>query len=175
MIVLNAKKLLQLTAFALIFTASARSQSNHNQTRKPSAPARPFVVIRAQSLSALEQTLRTSNRTKELFGGPGLQLRIAIEHEKDRAPVAAESHDAVDDVYYILEGSAILTLGGRLESPREIAPGEWLGKGIIGGQTFEVSKGDLIVVPRGTPHQRSTVGRSFSMLLIKISGTPMVN
>lgn len=171
----NAKNLLQFAVLALTFATNAWSQQNHNQIRKPNAPTRPFIVIKAQSLSALEQKLRTSNRTEELFGGPGLQLRIAVEHEEDRAPVAAESHDAVDDVYYILEGSAILTLGGRLESPREIAPGEWLGKGIIGGQTFEVSKGDLIVVPRGTPHQRSTVGRSFSMLLIKISGTPMVN
>jgi mannose-6-phosphate isomerase-like protein (cupin superfamily) len=31
-----------------------------------------------------------------------------------------------------------------------------------------VKKGDLIIVPRGTPHQRSTVGQDFSMILIKV-------
>ena len=29
-------------------------------------------------------------------------------------------------------------------------------------------KGDLIVVPRGTPHRRSTADKDFTMLLIKL-------
>jgi len=36
-----------------------------------------------------------------------------------------------------------------------------------------VKKGDLIIVPRGTPHQRSTVGKDFSMILIKIFASPV--
>ena len=31
-----------------------------------------------------------------------------------------------------------------------------------------VKKGDLIVVPRGTPHQRTVTGKGFSMVLIKV-------
>lgn len=44
---------------------------------------------------------------------------------------------------------------------------------ILGGQTFEITKGDLIIVPRGTPHQRINVaGKEFSMILIKIFAEP---
>ena len=71
----------------------------------------------------------------------------------------------------MIEGSATLTLGGTLEAAREVEPGEWRGR-IVGGQKIEVAKGDLIIVPRGTPHQRSTVGQDFSMILIKVYADP---
>jgi hypothetical protein len=73
----------------------------------------------------------------------------------------------------VLEGSAALTLGGRLDSPREVEPGEWRSPRIVGGQSFEIKKGDLVVVPRGTPHQRSTAGKDFTMILIKVYAAPL--
>ena len=82
-------------------------------------------------------------------------------------------HDASDDVYYVLEGSATLTLGGTLESPKEIEQGEWRGPKIIGGEKVEITKGDLVVVPRGTPHHRSTLNKDFTMILIKIYAEPL--
>ena len=69
----------------------------------------------------------------------------------------------------MLDGSAKLTLGGSLENPREATTGEWKSKTIIGGTTFEIKKGDLIIVPRGTPHQRTSIkGQECSMILIKV-------
>ena len=76
-------------------------------------------------------------------------------------------------MYYVLEGSATLTLGGRLEAARETEPGEWRGPRISGGRTVEIKKGDLVVVPRGTPHSRSTAGKEFSMLLVKVWAEPL--
>ena len=52
-------------------------------------------------------------------------------------------------------------------------PGEWRGPRIIGGQTVEAKKGDLIMVPRGTPHQRSTVGHDYTIILIKVFAEPV--
>jgi mannose-6-phosphate isomerase-like protein (cupin superfamily) len=127
----------------------------------------------AQSLAEVERKLRPDNKTEELIGGEGMELRVAVQHEKDKAAPGGELHDASDDVYYVLEGSATLTLGGKLEAPHEVEPGEWRGPRINGGQTVEIVKGDLIVVPRGTPHMRSTVGKDFSMLLIKVYDKPL--
>ena len=158
-------------AIALAVTASAQSPGTGQ--RVPVSPTRQFVVLPAQSLSDLEHKLRTDNKTEDLIGGAGMQLRVAVQHEKDKAHPAAELHDASDDVYYVLEGTATLTLGGKLEAPREVEPGEWRSPHIIGGQTVEIAKGDLIIVPRGTPHVRSTVGKNFSMILIKIFAEPM--
>ncbi|HYX30050.1 MAG TPA: cupin domain-containing protein [Pyrinomonadaceae bacterium] len=141
--------------------------------RKPSEATRPFVVKSAQSLEDLQQTLKPDNKTSELIDSEGMQLRVAVQHEKNRAGAAAELHDASDDVYYVLDGSATLVLGGKLEAPKETDPGEWRSTRIIDGKTFEIKKGDLIVVPRGTPHQRTTDNKDFTMILIKIYAEPL--
>lgn len=167
-------------ACALVFAvvaalnASAQTSAKAADARAPREAIRPFVVLRAQSLAEVERKLHPqTNKGEELIGGEGMELRVAVQHENNLPPAAAEIHDASDDVYYVLEGTATLTLGGRLESPREVEPGEWRGPRISGGQNFEVTKGDLIVVPRGTPHMRSTVGKDFSMILIKVFADPL--
>jgi len=141
--------------------------------RKPSEATRPFVVKSAQSLDDLQQSLKPDNKVSELIDSEGMQLRVAVQHEKNRAGAAAELHDASDDVYYVLDGTATLVLGGKLEAPKETDPGEWRSPKIIDGKTFEIKKGDLIVVPRGTPHQRSTENKDFTMILIKIYAEPL--
>ena len=165
------KRLLWLVAAMVIWSISSYGQSPSGLQRMPSSPTRPFVVRPAQSLSDLERALSSDNKVEELIGGEGMQLRVAVQHDKSRPTAAAELHDASDDVYYVLEGTATLALGGRLEAPNEVEPGEWRSPRIIGGQTFQISKGDLIVVPRGTPHQRT--GKDFSMILIKVFAAPM--
>jgi mannose-6-phosphate isomerase-like protein (cupin superfamily) len=173
MLFISLKHTLAATACASLLTVSSLAQSvTTGQTqRAPSSPSRPFVMLQAQSLSDLKQKLRADNKVEDLIGGEGMQLRVAVQHDKSRPTALAEVHDASDDVYYVLEGTATLTLGGKLDSPREAEPGEWRSPRIIGGQTFEIKKGDLIVVPHGTPHQRT--GKDFSMILIKIFAKPL--
>lgn len=155
---------------ALAIGISAQSPETGTQ-HAPSNPTRGFVVMPAQSLADLERKLQPENKAEDLIGGKGMQTRVAVQHDKSRPTAAAELHDASDDVYYVLAGTATLTLGGRLEAPKEIEPGEWRSTSINGGQTFQITKGDLIVVPRGTPHQRT--GKDFSMILIKIYAEPL--
>lgn len=159
------------TIFVVVILAISSSGQSVGPQRAPSNPTRPFVVMPAQSLSDLERKLQPENKAEDLLGGEGMQLRVAVQHDKSRPTAAAELHDASDDVYYVLEGTATLTLGGRLDSPHEIEPGEWRSPKINGGQTFQITKGDLIVVPRGTPHQRT--GKDFSMILIKVYAAPL--
>jgi mannose-6-phosphate isomerase-like protein (cupin superfamily) len=160
-------KLVLVSALIVAASASVFAQ------RKPSEATRPFVVLSAQSLDDLKQKLQPDNKTAELIDSSGMQLRVAVQHEKNRADAGAELHDASDDVYYVLEGSALLTLGGRLDAPKEADPGEWRSPKIVDGKTFEIKKGDLVIVPRGTPHQRSTANKDFTMILIKIYQEPL--
>lgn len=163
------KKIIRITIFVFAFSVVSFAQ-----TRQPSAPVRPFVVKTKQSIADLEKSLGNENKVTDLIGGSGMQLRVAVQHDEKRDTATAEVHDASDDVYYVLEGSAELTLGGSLENPKEATPGEWKSEKIIGGRTFTIKKGDLIVVPRGTPHQRvNTKGKEFSLILIKIFAEPI--
>lgn len=144
------------------------------QTREPSKPIRDYIVKTNQEVSAIEKAIGDTNKTTDLIGGEGMQLRVAVQHDEKKDSADAEVHDASDDVYYVFSGSAQLTLGGSLENPRESTTGEWKSAKIIGGKTFTITKGDLIVVPRGTPHQRiNTKGKEFSLILIKIFQQPM--
>jgi mannose-6-phosphate isomerase-like protein (cupin superfamily) len=161
---------LNLFGFAFLLIISAITVSAQ---RKPTEATRPVVVMSAQSLDDLKQKLQPGNKTEELIDSAGMQLRVAVQHETNKTGAAAELHDASDDVYYVLDGGATLVLGGRLDSPKEVEPGEWRSPRIIEGKTYEIKKGDLVVVPRGTPHQRSTANKDFTMILIKIYAAPL--
>src|SRR5439155_21441456 len=101
-----------------------------------------------------------------------MQLRVAVQHEKNKTGSAAELHDASDDVYYVLDGTATLVLGGRLEDPKETDPGEWRSPRIIDGKTLEIRKGVLFIVQPVTPHKQSTPNKNSTMILIKIIAKP---
>ena len=160
----------RLMIIALVVSGAAVAVSAQ---RKPSEATRPFVVMSSQSLDDLQKTLQPDNKTAELIDSAGMQLRVAVQHEKNKTGAAAELHDASDDVYYVLDGSATLVLGGKLDVPKETDPGEWRSRRILNGKTVEIKKGDLVVVPRGTPHQRSTENQDFTMILIKIYSEPL--
>ena len=154
----------------VLFTLS--SALTVSAQRKPSEATRPVVVLSSQSLDDLKQKLQPG-KTEELIDSAGMQLRVAVQHEKNKIGAPAELHDASDDVYYVIEGSATLVLGGKLDAPKETEPGEWRSPRIIDGKTYEITKGDLVIVPRGTPHQRSTANKDFTMILIKIYAEPL--
>jgi mannose-6-phosphate isomerase-like protein (cupin superfamily) len=140
--------------------------------RKPCEATRPVVVLSSKSLDDLKQKLQPG-KTEELIDSAGRQLRVAVQHEKNKTGAAAELHDASDDVYYVLEGAATLVLGGKLDAPKETDAGEWRSPRIIDGKTYEITKSDLVIVPRGTLHQRSIANKDFTMILIKIYAEPL--
>jgi mannose-6-phosphate isomerase-like protein (cupin superfamily) len=168
------KHLLVAIASVCMFGSSVIGQSSGAKAKpEPSTPARPFAVFKAQSLAELRQRLKAQgNINEDLVAGEGLQLRVAVQHSKDEPAPGGEVHDRADDIYYVLEGSATLTIGGKLEQPRQIQPGEWRGPRIVGGQIVQAERGDLIIVPRGTPHQRSTIGQDYTIILIKVFAEP---
>jgi mannose-6-phosphate isomerase-like protein (cupin superfamily) len=164
-----SKRTVYIVGMIMTFAIGVAAQG---EQRQPAKPIRPFVVTPAQSLADLEKKVQGGNKVEELIGGTGMELRVAIQHEKNTSATNAEVHDQSDDVYYVLEGTATLTLGGALENPKEVEPGEWRAPKIVGGQKVEIAKGDLIVVPRGTAHHRSTTNQDFTMILIKVWEDP---
>ncbi len=70
---------------------------------------------------------------------------------RDKAGVA-EVHTKDADIIYVQEGSATFVTRGTVVDPKPIAPDEIRGKEISGGETQTITKGDVIIVPAGTPH-----------------------
>jgi len=149
---------------------AASTLSISAQTRKPSSSSKPFVVKSKQQISDVIASLQKQegNKSQDIVAAAGTQMRIAVFHDQKRENDLFELHDGSDDIYYVIDGDATLTLGGTLTEPNEISPGEWRSKTAGGTQKVAIKKGDLIMVPRGTVHQRTVTGKGFSMILIKV-------
>jgi glc operon protein GlcG len=72
-------------------------------------------------------------------------------------PGRAEIHTLDTDVIYVVDGSATLVTGGKAVDAKEIAPNEIRGTKIEGGQEHQISKGEVIIIPNGVPHQFTAV------------------
>ncbi len=154
----------------IVIIVSAAAVAN---SQGPSSPSRPFVVKSKQQVSDISKEIaaKDGNHQFDVFAQSGTQMRVAVFHDSLRENDLHEVHDGSDDVYYVLEGEATLMLGGTLVDPNQTAPSEWRAKASTGGTKVVIKKGDLIVVPRGTPHQRTVTGKGFSMILIKVFET----
>ncbi|MBX7056167.1 MAG: cupin domain-containing protein [Pyrinomonadaceae bacterium] len=155
--------------FAMIVTVAALAGAASAQ-RQPSTPKGPIVIKSKQQVADIQRSLekKPGNTNEDVVAASGKQTRVAVFHDEKRVDDLNEVHDGSDDVYYVLDGTATLLLGGSLVDPKETSPGEWRAKTAVGGQRYVIKKGDLVFVPRGTPHQRTVTGKGFSMILIKI-------
>ena len=106
---------------SLLIITSVFAVRGQTEPRQPAKPVRPYVVTTAQSVSDIQKKLQGVNKAEDLIGGAGLEIRVAIQHEKNTSAASAEVHDASDDVYYVLDGTAILTLGGTLDTPKKLS------------------------------------------------------
>ncbi len=140
------------------------------QTRQPTTAASPFIVKSKQQVSDITEALlkKPGNTNEDVLAATGMQARIAVFHDEKRENDLHEVHDGSDDIYYVTNGTATLMLGGSLVEANEISPGEWRAKAASGGRQVKIKKGDLVFVPRGTPHQRTVTDKKFTMILIKV-------
>jgi len=83
-----------------------------------------------------------------------------VHASRREKPGEAEVHTLDADIFYILAGEATLVLGGTVVEPRNISPTEIRGRAIEGGETHLLHKGDLLVIPAGTPHWFRELGES---------------
>src|SRR5579872_7523971 len=77
-------------------------------------------------------------------------LTVSGSH-RDKAG-SVEVHDKETDVIYVVDGSATFVTGGAMIGGKVNKPGQHLGTDIKGGDIHHLTKGDVIVVPAGTPH-----------------------
>jgi len=82
-------------------------------------------------------------------------------------PGLAEVHLYETDVIHVLKGSSTLVVGGSLIDPKETAFGEVRGKGIVGGTSYALKAGDVMVVPPHTPHWFKDVTAPFLYYTVK--------
>ncbi len=80
----------------------------------------------------------------------------------------AELHDAMSDFFVVRAGAGTLVMGGQMESPRTVSPGEHAAARIIGGESRPIGPGDVIYIPSKMPHHVLLgAGQTITYVLIK--------
>ena len=102
-------------------------------------------------------------------GGPlvnASDLLVSGSHRDKAGQV--EVHDKETDVIYMVDGEATFVTGGTAVGLKTTRPGQKVGTNIQGGETHNLTKGDVIVVPAGTPHWFKEVPKSVSYYVVKV-------
>jgi quercetin dioxygenase-like cupin family protein len=96
----------------------------------------------------------------------GSDLRVSGAHRDQAGRV--EVHEKETDIFYVTDGEATFVTGGTMVDGKTTQAGQWLGKEIQGGETHHLSKGDVVVVPAGTPHWFKEIPSSIHYVLVKV-------
>lgn len=94
--------------------------------------------------------------------------RYMVHASRRDAAGQAEVHAKDADIIYVLEGTATFVTGGTVVDPKATAPDEVRGREISGGETRELRKGDVVIVPAGTPHWFRAVPAVFTYYVVKV-------
>jgi glc operon protein GlcG len=102
-------------------------------------------------------------------GMPLLEIANYKVHASHReGPGIVEVHTRDTDIIYMLEGTATLVTGGTVVDGTDIEPEEIRGKDVKGGETRQISKGDVIIIPNGVPHWFKEVKGPLNYYVVKV-------
>jgi len=96
----------------------------------------------------------------------GMNFKIDASHRDE--PGVVEVHTRDTDIIYMLEGSAALVTGGAVIDGKTIEPEEIRGRESKGGENRVITKGDVVVIPNGTPHWFKEVKGPINYYVVKV-------
>ena len=146
---------------ARLFAAPAEGQGE-------SAASANFQLFTAEHLEADIKAMQAAPANKNIVENKNFVVILTVETAKSAKEF--EYHEGRDHVLTILDGSTVYEVGGTPKNGRNIRPEEWLAPESEGATTLTLKKGDMLVIPRGTPHKRSTSG-SVTLILVSPMGT----
>ena len=147
--------------------ASLFASQTAGPSAAPDAPA-PFQLFTAQAIQDDSKALQANPGNNNLVTGKNFTVALTIETAKSAKEF--EWHEHRDHVLHILDGTTVYEVGGTPKDGRNTKPGEWLAPAVEGATTLTLNKGDMLIIPRGTLHKRSTAA-SVTLLLISPMGT----
>lgn len=121
----------------------------------PSQPATYIPAATVQAAFAKDSVLFDS----------GSNYRVLASRRDAAGQVEVHTKEA--DVIYVIKGTATLVTGGDIVDAKTIAPDEIRGTSSQGGEVRHLVKGDVVIVPAGTPHWFKEVQAPFLYYVVK--------
>jgi hypothetical protein len=134
------------------------------------AAAVPFQFFSSKELDADMKALQAAPGNKNLVDQkPGFPNAIVMTTETHKSATEFEWHEGRDHMVQVIDGMTLYEVGGIPKNGRNTKPGEWLAPASEGAKSIMMMKGDTLLIPRGTPHKRSTED-SVTFILISTYG-----
>ena len=137
----------------------------------PAGPTQQPEAFTADAMAAVAKGLMATNGMKLLLGDPSTNVSVTVSAESKKSGAEFEYHAHRDHVFVVMDGTTYYEFGGTPQGSHMTKEGEWLAPTSTGHKSVTLNKGDVLVVPRMTPHKRITEG-SVSLIMIN-SQTPV--
>ena len=143
---------------------------------------RTFLAVTIAVVAAVGASLAIPHASSKVTYIPADQVQAAfakgavllnngsyqVHASRREEPGQVEVHVKDTDVIYMLEGSTTFVTGGAMVGGKTTAPDEIRGSSVQGGETRTLTKGDVIVVPNGTPHWFKEVSGPVLYYVVKV-------
>ena len=96
----------------------------------------------------------------------GINYKVDASHRDESGML--EIHTRGTDIIYMLEGTAMLVTGGTTIDAKTIEPEEIRAPESRGGDSRVITKGEVIVIPNGTPHWFKEVKGAVNYYVVKV-------
>jgi quercetin dioxygenase-like cupin family protein len=150
-----------IASLLLILTFSAGSAAQ-NTTSGGVAPAGIYANH--------EKVAAALAKGAPLIDNPNTPAAIKVSGSHREKAGVVEVHEKETDIFYVSDGEATLIAGGtRVEAKTSTANRQY---DIEDGKTFHLTKGDIMVIPAGSPHWFKEVPKSISYHLVKLTTPP---
>jgi uncharacterized protein YjlB len=130
------------------------------------ASAQPVKYFKSTELDADMKALDAKPGDNRLYPeSKAVPMQIILTTEKHKSATEFEWHEGRDHLVQIIDGSTLYEVGGTPTGTKVMGPGEWHATGSTGSKSILMGKGDMLLIPRGTLHKRSTEDSVTFMLI----------
>ncbi|HEY4276516.1 MAG TPA: hypothetical protein VGM68_13595 [Rhizomicrobium sp.] len=130
-----------------------------------SVTAQPMTAATMKTFASSQEVRQLIAKAKaDRKGGAPITVEPILSLDSYHAnleyrPIAgpAALHETENELMFVIEGAATITMGGAMVDPKRTNPTNQSAPSIKGGTDTAIAKGDFILVPHGAPHQISAV------------------
>lgn len=161
------KKCFYATLFCCAILSTTGFVSAQNSTSETTPPKSSDSASGVTYFDAAQVNASFAKGVAVLFAGTE-DGDYKIMTASRTTPGMAELHGLYTDVIYVIQGTATVVTGGKVVDGKTTEPNEIRGTGIQNGESRKLAKGDVIIIPKGTPHQFTDPTGPFLYYVVKV-------
>lgn len=162
-----------ITGFALLMLSSSVAFAQ-GPAGAPPAAAAARTMVSAADVAALIAKAKAERKDDQANLAQSM-IRLApynVSLEYRAAVGTASVHETEAELFYVVDGSATLTTGGKLTDEKRTNAENLSGSGIQGGVSRHVAKGDFVIVPEGVPHWFGAIDGTVVLMALHLPRPP---